>query len=253
MANNNREVKMKFGVQLYNFRRALSSDFKGALKEIAKLGFDGVEFALNFGGIAPEELSALLKELKLECAGTMFGKDALLNKEDIAYTYNKVLASPSVSFGDFCDFTAEWEKVADYCRTVCDNAAANGTVAAYHNHWLEFEKVNDVPALCLIAEKNDPEKFFFEPDVCWLTRGKMDPAEFIRRYAGRIRQVHMKDIKVIDDIDTTTELGNGIIDLPAAFAAAKAVNAQWLIYEQDVSSDPFVSAEKSLQYLKKLG
>jgi 5'-phosphate synthase pdxT subunit len=56
---------MKFGVQLYNFRKALSSDFKGALKEIAKLGFDGVEFALNFGNTDPEELAALLKELKL--------------------------------------------------------------------------------------------------------------------------------------------------------------------------------------------
>lgn len=244
---------MKFGVQLYNFRDALSNDFKGALKEIAKLGFDGVEFAINFGGIEPEELAALLKELKLECAGTMFFKDALLDKDNIAYTYNKVLSSPSVSFSEFCDFTAEWENIAAYIKIICENAAANGTVAAYHNHWLEFEKVNGVPALSLISDLNDPETFFFEPDVCWLTRGKMDPAGFIRRHAGRIRQVHAKDIKVIDDIDQTTELGSGIIDLPSAFAAAKAVDAQWLIYEQDASEDPFISAEKSLQYLKKLG
>ncbi|MBQ4328468.1 MAG: hypothetical protein IJC27_01945 [Lentisphaeria bacterium] len=74
---------MKFGVQLYNFRDALEKDFRGALREIAKLGFDGVEFAINFGNIEPEELAALLKELKLECAGTMFFKDALLDRENI--------------------------------------------------------------------------------------------------------------------------------------------------------------------------
>lgn len=244
---------MKFGVQLYNFRKALSSDFKGALKEIAKLGFDGVEFALNFGNTDPEELAALLKELKLECAGTMFAKDALLDKDNIAYAYAEKLNSPSVSFGDFCDFTVEWENIAAYSRIIADNAAAHGTVAAYHNHWLEFEKVDGVPALCKIAEKNDPDKFFFEPDVCWITRGGLEPAEFIRRYAGRIRQVHIKDIKVIDDVDQTTELGTGIIDLVSSFAAAKEVNARWAIYEQDMSADPFVSAEKSLQYLKKLG
>ncbi|MBR2720556.1 MAG: sugar phosphate isomerase/epimerase [Lentisphaeria bacterium] len=243
---------MKFGVQLYNFRDALEKDFRGALREIAKLGFDGVEFAINFGNIEPEELAALLKELKLECAGTMFFKDALLDRENIVYQYNKLLDSPSVSFGDFCDFTVEWENIAAYSRTICDNAAFHGTVAAYHNHWLEFEKVDGVPALCKIAEKNDPDKFFFEPDVCWINRGGYDPAEFIRRYAGRIRQVHLKDIKVPDVVKETTELGNGIIDIKGAYAAAVEAGAKWVIYEQDESADPFVSAEKSLKYLNTL-
>ena len=243
---------MKFGVQLYNFRDALEKDFRGALREIAKLGFDGVEFAINFGNIEPEELAALLKELKLECAGTMFFKDALLDRENISYQYNKLLDSTSVSFGDFCDFTVEWENIAAYSRTICDNAAFHGTVAAYHNHWLEFEKVDGVPALCKIAEKNDPDKFFFEPDVCWINRGGYDPAEFIRRYAGRIRQVHLKDIKVPDVVKETTELGNGIIDIKGAYAAAVEAGAKWVIYEQDESADPFVSAEKSLKYLNTL-
>ena len=243
---------MKFGVQLYNFRKALGEDFRGALKEIAKIGFDGVEFAINYGEIAPEELAACLKELKLECAGTMFAKDALMDRENIAYTYRKVLNSPSVSFNEFCDFTAEWENIAAYSRVIADNAAYHGTVAAYHNHWLEFEKVDGIPALCKIEAKNDPDKFFFEPDVCWITRGGLDPVEFIRRYAGRIRQVHLKDIKVPDDIKETTELGNGIVNIKGAYAAAVAANVEWAIYEQDESADPFVSAEKSLKYLKEL-
>ena len=32
---------MKAGLQLYNFRNELAADFKGALREIAKIGFDG--------------------------------------------------------------------------------------------------------------------------------------------------------------------------------------------------------------------
>ena len=68
---------MKLAVQLYNFRVELKQDFKGTLREIAKLGFDGVEFATYYGNMEPDELAALLKELKLECAGTMFPKDIL--------------------------------------------------------------------------------------------------------------------------------------------------------------------------------
>jgi len=243
---------MKFGVQLYNFREVLKSDFRAGLKEIAKLGFDGVEFAIDFGGIAPEELAALLKELHLECAGTMFFKDALLDKDNIAYSYAKALNSPSVSYGDFCDFTAEWKNIVDYSRKIADIAAAHGTVSAYHNHWLEFEKVDGVPALCLISEKNDPEKFFFEPDVCWITRGGLDPVEFINRYSKRIRQVHLKDSTQLDDVKQTAELGTGLVNIAGSFAAAAAAGAQWVIYEQDETVDPFVSAEKSLKYLKSL-
>ena len=63
---------MKFAVQLFNFRKELNEDFRGNLKEISKLGFDGVEFAMNYGQAAPDELAAYLRELHLECACTMF-------------------------------------------------------------------------------------------------------------------------------------------------------------------------------------
>ena len=43
---------MKIGVQLYNFRDALKADFKGTLKEVAKMGFEGVEFAVDYGTVS---------------------------------------------------------------------------------------------------------------------------------------------------------------------------------------------------------
>jgi len=88
---------MKIGVQLYNFREAMKTDFKGTLKEVSKMGFDGVEFAVNYGGIAPDELAAYLKELKLECAGTMFGEPDLLSGANQVYDYAHALKSPAVT------------------------------------------------------------------------------------------------------------------------------------------------------------
>ena len=108
------------------------------------------------------------------------------------------------------------------------------------------------PADHLILKENDAQKVFMEPDVCWLTRGGIKPAEFISRYASRIRQIHMKDSKVPDVVAELTELGNGIVDLKGAFLAAQKADIPWLIYEQDVSKDPFRSAEISLKYLKNL-
>lgn len=243
---------MKNGLQLYNFREALKQDFKGALKEIAKIGFDGVEFAVNYGEIAPDELAAYLKELKLECAGTMFSADALLDKDNIAYEYARKLNSPAVTISASGDFTQIWKEIADKCTAIGNNAIANGSIFSYHNHWKEFADIDGEPAMCRILDTTDPKVVWMEPDTCWLTRGGYNPADFIRRYAGRIVQLHVKDSKLPEDPMQITELGNGVVDIKGAYAAAREAGIKWTIYEQDTTTDPFRSAELSLAYLKKL-
>ena len=243
---------MKHAVQLYNFREELKQDFRGALKEIAKLGFEGVEFAAYYGGVAPDELAAYLKELKLECAGTMFSADELLDAGNIAYQYMNALHSPAVTISASCDFAKEWANVAETCRKIGRNAKQNGGVFSYHNHWREFALADGEPAMYRILDSTDASEVFMEPDVCWITRGGYDPAGFLRRYAGRIRQVHLKDSKVPEDRAQLTELGCGVVDLKGAYQAAKEIGVQWAIYEQDVCSDTFRSAEISIKYMQQL-
>lgn len=243
---------MKFGVQLYNFRKELDEDFRGALKEISKLGFDGAEFAMKYGQIAPDELAAYMRELGMECAGTMFSRDELMDADSPVYEYAQKLNSPAVTISANCDFSQEWESVAEVCRKIGDNAAARGCVFSYHNHWREFAEADGMPAMDRILAATDPKRVLMEPDVCWLTRGGVDPADFLRRYASRIRQVHMKDSRLPEEKEQLTELGNGIVDLKGVYRAAGEIGVQWLIYEQDVTDDPFRSAEISLKFLKKL-
>jgi len=243
---------MKFAVQLYNFRKELNEDFRGALKEISKLGFAGVEFAMNYGQIAPDELAAYMRELGLECAGTMFSREELEDAGSPVYEYARKLNSPAVTISWHCDFGREWESVAEFCRRIGDNAAARGCAFSYHNHWDEFTDAGGMTAMDRILAATDPERVLMEPDVCWLTRGGVDPADFLRRYASRIRQVHMKDSRVPEDKQQLTELGAGIVDLAGVYRAAGRIGVQWLIYEQDVCSDPFRSAEISLKFLKEL-
>lgn len=244
---------MKAGLQLYNFRNELSTDFKGALKEIAQLGFDGVEFAVNYGGMEPEEIASFLKELKLECAGTMFKADEIRDPESKVYDYARALKSPTVTHSLSTDFAADYEEVRNNFAAAGKAAWQNGFIFAYHNHWREFALKEGVPVMELLLANTDQVSVGMEVDVCWLTRGGMEVSSFIRKYGSRIRQIHMKDILIIDDPETTTELGKGIIDLESAARAAHGIrDCRWFIYEQDTTADPFKSAAESLQYLKKL-
>lgn len=242
---------MKFAVQLYNFRKELAEDFVGTLRRIAALGYDGVEIAGDRGPLPPYGLAVLLRETGLECAGFMFDSEELLDSGNIAYEYAEAVHTPAVTINALVDFSREWRNIAAACDRIGAAAAEHGIVMSYHTHWAECEPVDGVPALFRILDATDPAQVFLEPDVCWLTRGKLDPAAVIRKYDSRITQVHLKDILVPDEVETTTELGKGVIDLRGSLAAASEIGAKWLIYEQDCCDDPFRSAAESLEYLKR--
>lgn len=244
---------MKIGIQLYNFRVDLQKDFLGTLRKIAGLGADGVEFAGNYGNIPPQELAAYLKELKLGCAGTMFPPAELLNAASPVWEYAKALHTPAVTISLMEDFAQTWPDAAKRCRQIGDNASQHGLVFSYHNHWAEFADAGGECALYRILDACDPEKVFLEPDVCWITRGGFRVEEVLQRYASRIRQVHLKDIRVPDDAQTMTPLGGGIVGIENACRAARQTKCEWLIYEQDhCQGSPFDSAVISLEYLRKI-
>lgn len=245
---------MKRGIQLFNFGKELAEDFKGALREIAKLGFDGVEFAAQYGNLSPDELAAFLKELHLECAGTMFSPDALLDKNNIAYEYARKLNSPAVTISTptASDFTKIWQEVAERCQKIGDIAFQNNVAFSYHNHWGEFTVVDGISAMDRILSATNPERVLMEPDICWVTRGGGNPADFIRRYAHRIRQIHFKDMTDLNERYSTSPLGTGVIDIASSYCAALESDAQWYIYEQDACDDAFACAKQSLAFLKQL-
>lgn len=243
---------MQIGIQLYNFREELKQDFKGVLKEVAKMGYDAVEFFSFYNDLAPEEVSAMIRELGLVCCGTMFGAEKLKDKNSEVWAYNKILNSPAVTISAMGDFTEKWEAVRADCIAISRNAEEKGTHFSYHNHWAEYTLIDGMTAMERILEGPEAEKIMLEVDVCWLTRGKLDPASYIRKYASRIRQIHFKDIVVPEDPETTVPLGKGVIDLVKVYEAAKEINCPWLIYEQDTCTDPFACAEESLRFMRSL-
>ena len=244
---------MKLGLQLYNFRKELKADFKGTLREIAKLGFDGVEFAGDYGNMQPRELADFLKELHLECAGTMFPAENLQHAEGICYEYARALESPAMTFSLMCNFTELHAEMSSKIKTAVINANANGCRFSYHNHWDDFLcKIDGEYAIEYMIREIDEPSLLLEPDVCWITRGGHSPVKFLLDHASSIRQVHLKDIKVPSEYNSLTELGNGVIDLKGSIAAARQTACQWLIYEQDLTElTPMESAIISMKWLKE--
>ncbi len=88
---------MKFGVQLYSVRDRLDGDFKGTLWALRDMGFEGVEFAGNYGSMDPGALASFLKQRGLVCCGMHIGLDQLQDAGSAAYRYAAAMLLPWVA------------------------------------------------------------------------------------------------------------------------------------------------------------
>ena len=235
--------KYPIGVQLYSFRKALKADFKGTMKEIAALGYDGVEFALYFGDMEPLELADFMKSLGLKTYALHVGLNHGTDPNLADYAYAKALGAKTVICSGDPERIKDVDTLMADVRKVKAAAAANGLNFAYHNHAFEFYKLPDGSFAY--------DKLVGELDVYGLSKGGVDPTEYIRRYRRRLPLLHLKDHD--PKTDSFTELGTGDIPLKACVEALEGSPCEYLIYEQDSCNYPGVeSAKISIENLKKI-
>src|ERR1700754_3243736 len=73
-------------LQLYTVRDETEKDYIQTIRNVAKIGYAGVEFA-GYGNLSSAEMSALLKETGLKAAGTHVGLAALEQDFDAQANY----------------------------------------------------------------------------------------------------------------------------------------------------------------------
>ena len=237
------------GIQLYSVREALNEDFKGTLKKLSELGFRGVEFAFNYGGIAPEELAAFLKEQNLQAIGIYEQLDNICDPDAEVYAQAAALGCKHLTFGfGLAQLEEDFDKCLDICREAVKVAASKGLTICYHAHAHEFKKLNGECYLDLMLNAEGLEAMAFEADTCWIQQGGEDVVGYMKKYADRIPLLHVKDVTAEGQI---TELGNGVIDFTAVADFAKDKGIPWLSYEQDITDKPGLeSAIISIEHLK---
>jgi sugar phosphate isomerase/epimerase len=244
-------------LQLYTVRDAASQDFAGTLRHVAGMGYDGVEIAGVTGGLSAPDLKALLDDLGLRVAGNHTGLEQLEADPHSVVEFNKTLGNDYVVIpylGDQYRKTAEdWGRVAAAMERIGSQLDEQGLHLCYHNHSFEFQKFDGRSGLDILFESTDPKLVQSELDVYWVQHGNEDPLAYLKKYAGRVPLVHIKDM-ANDEKRSFAEVGTGILDMPAIFEAAEAGGAKWLIVEQDTCpGDPLESARISIQNIRENG
>lgn len=263
-------------VQVYSVRKDAEADMRDTLQKIKDMGYDGVEFAGLYNHSA-EEVKAMCEEIGLvpvsaHVAIGEFRKDCDKVLNDFATIGCKFIAIPWLGENDRPG-GANWDATLADIIEIGKKAKEKGMTLLYHNHDFEFEKIDGKYLLDTLYDTVSSDILQTELDTCWVNVGGENPAEYVKKYAGRAPIVHLKDFygeksdNMFELIGVNSKpvrpsnfelrpVGSGVQDIPAICKASEVAGAKWLVVEQDSTSmglTPLESIEKSRKYLKSIG
>ncbi len=244
--------RIPVALQMYTLRELCAKDFIGTLRQVADIGYEGVELAGTYN-VPPRQLKETLRDLDLKLAGNHMPGERDLKK---LVTLNKELGcdavwGPCMPEGKLPTDEAGCRAMVRYANSVGEELKKNGIQLYYHNHSQEFNKVAGRYIMDWLLQDTKPENVAAQIDVMWAQHAGVDPASYIRKYPGRVPLVHIKDM---DSSHFFTEVGRGVLDFDSIFAACKEAGTRWYVVEQDTCKRPPMESVKiSFEYFKKKG
>jgi sugar phosphate isomerase/epimerase len=242
----------EFSIQLYSLRELMEDDFAGVLRKLGSYGYTGVEFA-GYGGYSAIEMKKLLGECGLKSVGSHVPHGDIVDKTSEVIEYNKIIGSKYI----VCPYSPMKDrksalKTAEELARPAEAITAAGMGFAYHNHFQEFEKDNGEYLLDIFYENTDPKTVFAELDLYWIAYAGVDPLEYMRKYSGRAKLLHLKQI---EDYVTRkcVDLNEGVIDFKEVLNNGIISGVEHYILEQEeFAIDPWISVKNGIDHIFSL-
>ena len=239
-------------VQLYSLRAQAAKDFPAVLKQVADIGYVGVEFA-GLHGMCPKEVRKIIDDLGLKVSSAHM---AMPNAENAAQLIDecKALGIPKLISG-FGAKEFETKETTLAAAATAQQAATllkgSGITLGIHNHWFEFDKKFDglYPHEVFMAAAPG---VFAQIDTYWTAVGGADAVRIVKQYGARAPLLHIKDGPGVRG-KAMTAVGGGIMDWRAVIGAA-AATTEWLVVELDeCDTDMLEAVRQSYKYLTTQG
>lgn len=276
-------IDRPIGLQLFALGEEAMNDLDGALKRVAKIGYRDIELGLKGRDPAAVRRSADAAGLQISSVHVVaegpqsISSDPQQLADMLGAVGARQLVVPvfpipsgfKMQPGDTAGTAGArllkeggvdmWKGLAQLLNERAAALKPHGIAVGYHNHSLEFKPVGSTTGWEILARETDPSLVHFEADIGWIVSAGLDPLAFFKRYSGRVRQAHVKDVKVGFKPSAAlgtdpTEVGSGQIDwarvLPAAYAAG--VRNFYVEQEPPFSMPRFDSVAKSYAYLSQL-
>lgn len=262
----------KIGLQLYSVREDIAKDLVGTLKAVKAAGYDYVESAgVGFYGLNAAEAKALLDEIGLTLISV---HSTCVTDENLALLQSLGVKNFTIPYYSIENYKNDLAGSLAYFNECAEKVQKYGMRLFYHNHDFEYEEIDGKRIIDRVFTETNEGAIAPEFDVCWVTYGGANPAEYIAKYAYKnMPMVHLKDFtckgavkgavyELIEggEVKKSREenlfrfkpVGQGVVDFEKVLSAAEDAGIDVLIVEQDQSYEtPAIEAvRQSREYLK---
>lgn len=256
------------------------------LKKVSELGYNSVEISqipMTDENVA--EIKRASDEFNLDIASLSANVKPAAGNDDLETYFDKIVDNCKTLNVDLVrigmlpfESMKSLETVLEFCREANDYAIKlkeHGIKLYYHNHHIEFKKYDGKFLLDIISE--ECPDLGFEIDLHWVQRAGANPIETLKRFAGKVDLIHLKDYRVgdipeeaftsLEEGDVATfynaftniiefaELGQGSMDYKPIIEQALESGVRYMLVEQDMlyGRDPFDCLADSRDHLVELG
>ncbi len=223
---------LPIGFQLYPVRDEIPKDFPGLLKEFAAIGYRACEMCSPIGyaksgfgaltAMKPSQIRSIIDDAGMKCESSHFMFREL--KQDLpgSLDYAKQLGLKQVIISTFAmprqATMDDWRRAADEANKMGAAAQKVGLQLGFHNHNMEFQKIDGVLIYDELMKALDPELVKMQFQVAVIGLG-YKAADYFKKYPGRYISIHLQDWVSGDEGETP--IGQGKVDWKELFSAAK--------------------------------
>ena len=257
------------GLQLYTLGDLPGEDLDGVLEQVATIGYRDLELP-GLYGLTPSAVKASadrsgvrISSLHMapapglsrdpltlqdgigeiaDCLGALGITQVVVPMAPLPPGFQRpglggdMLQALSRSFADAgVDY---WKKFTALLNDRALALKSAGISLGYHNHNFEFAPIGTTSGWEILVRETEPDLISFEIDTGWLGAAGIDPAAFLQRHRGRVRWLHVKDLKPSTAVNYAlfmdpVEVGDGKLDWAGILPAASEAGVRHFYVEQE--------------------
>jgi sugar phosphate isomerase/epimerase len=236
--------KIPLGFQVWTLREDLVKDFPGTLKKMSGYGYRTVEMCSPPGyessGFAPlmnlkaGEMKKIIVDAGLNFESTDYGMDELRKNLNARIDFalesgQKQMIVSSFGLPEKASVN-DWMRAADELNEIGLKTKAAGIQTGYHNHHMEFEKINGSLIYDSLLEIFDPQSVKMQFQVAVISIG-YKATDYFNKYPGRFISAHLADWS--PKIKNSVALGKGIVDWKELLGAAGRAGVKNVFVEME--------------------
>ncbi|MDR1001239.1 MAG: sugar phosphate isomerase/epimerase [Clostridiales bacterium] len=257
---------MKIGAQLYNVREFTQDEvsYRKTIKKISAIGYKYAQYSAVSENISAQAIKAINDEYGIDIPLCHVNALTLIENTKKVIEYQKTIGVKYLGIGmlPISKYGLSEEGISAFIRDFNPVAQAirdAGMKFMYHNHQIEFIKAGGKLIIDALADGFAPNLMGFILDLYWVQVGGGNPAAWIKKFAGRVEAIHLKDMIIYNESDKYAPaqrfapIYEGNLDWASIFDAANKAGTEYAFVEQDdaYDADPFDCLKISLKNIER--